>query len=147
MTTIGEGLLAIIWKMLLQIQMYHKKSTNSRVQQSMFMSLYALFISFPVRHTVNFRFDGRHCIGDLMAHTIIRKLLYNEFEQKRFLPNVNQSFRRKHSISQIKRTTRTHFLLEFFIWIFWFPIDIFANSKIEIHLKSHFVVKLPVGES
>ena len=27
------------------------------------MLLYALFISFPVRHTANFRFDGRHCIG------------------------------------------------------------------------------------
>ena len=31
--------------------------------------------------------------------------------------------------------------------MFWFPIDIFVNSKIEIHLKSHFVVKLPVVES
>ena len=68
--------------MLPQIQMYHKKSTNARVQQSMFMSLYALFIQFPVRHTVNFRFDVRYCIGDLMAHTMIRKLLYSEFEKK-----------------------------------------------------------------
>ena len=51
-----------------------QKSTNSRVQQSMFMS--------PVRHTVYFLFDGRHCIGDLMAHAIIRKLLYSEFDRK-----------------------------------------------------------------
>ena len=59
-----------------------QKSTNSRVQQSMFMLLYALFISFPVRHTVNFRSDGRHCIGDVMAHTIIRKVLYSKFDRK-----------------------------------------------------------------
>ena len=59
-----------------------QKCTNSRVQQSMFMSLYAVFISFPVRHTVNFLFDGRHCIGDLKAHPIIRKLLYSDFDRK-----------------------------------------------------------------
>ena len=61
---------------------YHKKSTNSpRVQQSMFMLLYALIISFPVRHTANFRFDGRHCIGDIMANAMVRKLLYSEFDR------------------------------------------------------------------
>ena len=58
-----------------------QKSTNSRVQQSMFMSLYDLCISFPVRHTNYFLLDGRHCIGDLMAHAIIRKLLYSEFKR------------------------------------------------------------------
>ena len=35
------------------------------------MLLYALFISFPVKHTDNFRFDGRHCIGDLMANAMV----------------------------------------------------------------------------
>ena len=48
----------------------------------MFMSLYALIISFPVRHTVYFLFDGRHSIGDLMAHAMIRKLLYSVFDRK-----------------------------------------------------------------
>ena len=43
--------------------------------------LYALFISFPVRHTNNFRFYGRHCFGDLMTHAMIRKLLYSEFDR------------------------------------------------------------------
>ena len=38
------------------------------------MLIYALFISFPVTHTANFRFDGRHCIGDLMENAIVRKL-------------------------------------------------------------------------
>ena len=46
------------------------------------MFLYALFISFPVRHTANFRFDGRHCIGDLMANAMVRKLLYSEFDRE-----------------------------------------------------------------
>ena len=45
------------------------------------MLLYALFISFPVRHTDNFQFDGRHCIGDLMACSMIRKLLHSEFDR------------------------------------------------------------------
>ena len=62
--------------------MHHKKSTNSRVQWSMFMLLYAMFISFPVRHTDNFRFDGRHCFGDLMAHAMIGKILYSEFDRE-----------------------------------------------------------------
>ena len=84
-----------------------QKTTNSLVQLSMFMLLYALFLSFPVRHTDNFRFDGRHCIGDLMAHAMIRKLLYSQFD--RWDPHVNQIFRRKQPISQIKRTTRTCF--------------------------------------
>ena len=34
-----------------------------------------------VRHTDNFRFDERHCIGDLMARAMIRKLLYSEFDR------------------------------------------------------------------
>ena len=45
------------------------------------MLLYALFISFPVRHTANFKFDGRHCIGDLMANAIVTKLSYSEFDR------------------------------------------------------------------
>ena len=36
---------------------------------------------FPVRHTANFRFDGRHCIGDLMVHTMVWKLLYSEYDR------------------------------------------------------------------
>ena len=83
MATIDQGLLAIICKLLLQIQIYRKKSTSSNVQQPVFMLLYALFISFPVRHTDNFdgRFDGRHCIGDQMAHDMIWKLLYSECDR------------------------------------------------------------------
>ena len=47
------------------------------------MLQHALFISFPVRHTDNFRFDGRHCIGVLIIkHIMIRKLLYSEFDRK-----------------------------------------------------------------
>ena len=46
------------------------------------MLLHALFISFPVRHTANFRFDGRHCIGDLVENAMVRKLLYSEFDRK-----------------------------------------------------------------
>ena len=80
MTTIGEGLSAIICKMLPQI-LFITKSTNSRVQRSMFMLLSALFISFPVRHTANFWFDGRDCIGDLMANAMVRKLMYSEFDR------------------------------------------------------------------
>ena len=45
------------------------------------MLLYALFISFPVRHAANFRFDGRHCIDDLMANAMVRKVLYSEFDR------------------------------------------------------------------
>ena len=28
-------------------------------------------MSFPVRHTDNFGFDGRHCICNLLAHTTV----------------------------------------------------------------------------
>ena len=45
------------------------------------MLLNALFISFHVRHTANFRFDGRHCIGDLKANGMVRKVLYSEFDR------------------------------------------------------------------
>ena len=37
-----------------------QKSIMSRVQQTMFVLICSLFISFPVRHTDNIRFDGRH---------------------------------------------------------------------------------------
>ena len=46
------------------------------------MLQYALFMSFPVRHTANFRFDGRHCIGDLMAHVMVWKIVYNEKDRE-----------------------------------------------------------------
>ena len=58
-----------------------QKSTRSSVHQSRFMLLYVLFISFPVRHTGNFRFDGRHWVGDLMALTMVWKLLYSECDR------------------------------------------------------------------
>ena len=45
------------------------------------MLLYALFILFPVIHMANFRFDGRHCIGDLMANAMVREFLYSEFDR------------------------------------------------------------------
>ena len=45
------------------------------------MLLYALIISFPVRYTANFRFDGRHCIGDIMANAMVRKPLYSEYDR------------------------------------------------------------------
>ena len=45
------------------------------------MLQYALFISFPVKHTAKFRFDGRHGIGDLMANAMVRTLLYSEFDR------------------------------------------------------------------
>ena len=47
-----------------------QRSTHSRVQHSLFMLLYALFISFPVRHTDNFRFDEHHYI---MVRVMLRK--------------------------------------------------------------------------
>ena len=34
-----------------------------------------------LRHTANFRFNGRHYIGDLMAHTMVWKLLYSEYDR------------------------------------------------------------------
>ena len=40
-----------------------------------FIIIYPLFISFPVRHTNYFRFHWRNCIGDLMANTMVWKIL------------------------------------------------------------------------
>ena len=40
-----------------------------------------LFILFPVRHTENFRFDGRHFIDDLLALTMVWKFLYSECDR------------------------------------------------------------------
>ena len=112
----------------------------------MFMSLYALFISFPVRHTVNFRFDGRHCIGDLIAHTIIGNFCTVNLTEK--VPSKCKPKFQKKALNYSDKTNRKNTIfLVFFIWICWFPIDIFVNSKIEIHIKSHLMVKLPVGES
>ena len=62
-----------------------QKSTRSSVYQSSIMLLYVLFISFPVRHTDNFRFDGRHCIGDLMAFTMVWKFLYSKCDRLGFI--------------------------------------------------------------
>ena len=47
----------------------------------MFMFLHALFISFPVRLKDNFRFGGRHYIGDLMTHAMTRQFLCSEFDR------------------------------------------------------------------
>ena len=111
MTTIDQGLLVIICKFLLQIQTYRKKSTRSNVQQSIFMLhvVYALFISFPVRHTDNYWFDVRFCSCDLIAHTMVWKLFLQWMWQIRLYPHVNQSFTRKDPISDIKRTKRASF--------------------------------------
>ena len=79
MSTIDIGFSAIICKMLPQILIITKKykfpcsAVNVHV-------IIRLFISFPVKHTANFRFDGRHCICDLMANAMVRKLLYSEFD-------------------------------------------------------------------
>ena len=54
------------------------------------MLLYALCISFPVRYTDNFRFDGRRCIGDLMAHTMVWKLVYSKFDKLGSIPMLNK---------------------------------------------------------
>ena len=70
----------------------------------MSMLINALFISFPVRHTANFRFDGRHNISYLMAHAMIRR-----FWQIRFYPRVNQSYRRKKPISPINEPQKLVF--------------------------------------
>ena len=59
--------------------------------------------------------------------------------QKRFHPNVRTKVSaRKHSISQIKRITRTRFLcLQFFIWIFGFQSICLLTATIE-HPSSQY---------
>ena len=112
------------------------------------MLLYVLFISFPVRHTDNFRFDGRHSIGDLMALTMVWNCVCTQWMwQIRFYPHVNKSrLRRKQQLSHIKTNHKNSFLPGFFIWGLRFQIDSFFNGYIEIPLISHCVVKLPVNE-
>ena len=122
-----------------------QKTTNSRVQQSMFMLLYALFISFPVRHTNNFRFDLRHCIGDLMTHAMIRNFLHSELTDK-VLSTRKPKFQKKAANFADKTNHKNSVLLGFFIWVFRFLIDICVNGKIKTPLKSHCVVKLPDDE-
>ena len=95
MAATEQSLQAIICKLLLQIQMYRKKSTRSSVHQSNFMLLYVLFISFPVRHKDNLRFDGRHCIGDLNGTYHDLEMFVQWMWQIGFFPHVNQSFKRK----------------------------------------------------
>ena len=80
MSTIGEGLSGIICIMLPHILIITKKykflcsAVNVHVTKR-----FVYFI--PVRHAANFRFDGRHCIGDLMENAMARKLLYSEFDR------------------------------------------------------------------
>ena len=128
------------------------KSTSSNVLHSIFILLYALLISFPVRHTDNFRFDWRHCIGDLMAHTnvpwfgnfctvnVTDKVLFTwkpKFQKKA----TNFSFKTIH-----KNSFFFAILLQFFILVLGFPIDIFVDGYIEIPLISHCMAILPVNE-
>ena len=82
-----------------------QKSTRSRVNPSMFMLIYALFISFHVRHTDNIRFDGRHCIGDLIAHAMIGKLLYSKFDRSSSSSSANnvQGSNLEHFRTWVKR--------------------------------------------
>ena len=96
-------------KLLLQIQMYLKKSTRYSVQLSICMLLYALFILFPVRQTAYFlvwcaplhwRSKGTHHGLETFVQWIW---------QIRFYPRVHQSFKKKQPISHIKQTTRTRF--------------------------------------
>ena len=122
-----------------------QKSTNSRVQQSMLMFLYALFISFPVRHKDNFRFDGRQCIGDLMAHAMIRIFCTVNLTDK-VLATCKPKFQKKAPNIADKMNHKNSFLLGFFTWVLGFPIDIFVDGKIETPLKSYYLVKLSVYE-
>ena len=84
-----------------------QKSSMSRIQQTMFMLLYALFVSFPLRHEYNIRYDGRHCIGDTYTHIPWFGTFYTVDLIDKVLSTW--SFRRKQTISHIKRTIRTHF--------------------------------------
>ena len=81
MATIDEGLSATICKMLPKILLITKKYKFPCSVVNVHVTMYALFISFPVRHKSNFRFDGRHCIGDLMANAMVRNILYSEFDR------------------------------------------------------------------
>ena len=134
--------------MLLRIQMYHKKYKFPCSAVNVHVTIrFVYFISCKTSN--NFRFDGRHCIGDLMAHTIIRKLCSCTLNlTDKVLSKCKPKFQRKTSNFSDKTNHKNSifFLLVFFIGVFLFPIDIFVNSKIEIPLKSHYVVKLPVDE-
>ena len=78
MSTMGEGLSAIICKMLPQILIITKKYKFP----CSVVNVHVRFVySFTVRHTANFRFDERHCIGALMVNAMVRKLLYREFDR------------------------------------------------------------------
>ena len=81
MITIAGGLPAIICKILPLIQMYHRKYKFPCSAVNVHVTI--RFDNFISRKTCtdNFRFDGRHCIGDPMAHVMIRKLLYSEFDR------------------------------------------------------------------
>ena len=102
-------------------------------------------ISFPVRHTDNFRFDGRHCICDLMAHAMLRKLCSVDLTGKA-RSICKPKFQKKATNFVDKTVHKNSFSVGFFIWVFGFQIDIFVNGKIETSLKSHCVVKLPVDD-
>ena len=145
MITIDQGLLAIICKLQLQIQMYRKKSTRCSVHQSMFMLLYALLITFHVRHTDNFRFVRHHCIGDLMAHTMIwKRCTVNDTDKVLF--TCKTKFQKKATDFPYNTNHKNSFLLGLFIWVLGFPVDIFVNGYIEIPLITYCLVKLPINE-
>ena len=101
-------------KLLLKIQIYRKQSTRSRVKQSMFMLLYALFISFRQR---NRYFPVWWASSHWQLISTYRDLenFVQQTQQIRFYLHVNQSFRREQPISQIKRTIRARFSIFFSI--------------------------------
>ena len=109
------------------------------------MLLYALFVSFPERHSNTFRFDGRHFIGDVMAHAMIRNICTVNLTDKVF-QRSKRKFQRKETKFADKMNHKNSFLQVLFIWVFSFQIEIFGNGKIETPLKSHCVVKLSVDE-
>ena len=104
------------------------------------MLLYALFISFPARHTDNFRFEGHHCIGDLKSHAMIWKLLYSEFDRW-ILSAYKPKFQKKATNFADKTIHKNSFLLGFFIRVLGFPIENFVNGKIETPPKRGREVK------
>ena len=110
------------------------------------MSLYALFISFPVRHTVNFRFDGRHCIGDLMAHIIIRKFLYSEFDRKGSIQSKPKFQKKAFYFSD-----KTNHKNSFFAGVHYLDLLVsnqyFCQRQDGNPSKITFCGEIPVGES
>ena len=82
------------------------------------MLLYALLISFPVKHTDHFRFDGRICIGDLMAHTMVWKFCAVNVIVK-VLSTGEPNFQKKATNFSYKTEQQELVFARVFIWGFW----------------------------